>query len=100
MFQDSLLDQSMQNYLTKKISWTGQGKQGRRRVWRRRGKTGERGTGEPGQSSCDKTRKISLNITEGGSIRQTGGSHLKTQEKRGKTRGHNYAPLAALPSSS
>lgn len=61
---------------------------------------GEHKTGEPGRSSCDKTRKISLIITEAGSIRQTVGSHLKTQEGRGKTRGHNYAPLAALPSSS
>lgn len=61
---------------------------------------GELRTGDPDRSSCDKMRKISLIITEAGSIRQTVGSHLKTQEGRGKTRGHNYAPLAAPPSSS
>lgn len=65
----------------------------------RQGK-GEWQRGEPGRSSCDKKRKISLISTETWSIRQTVESHLKTQEERGKTRGHNYAPLAALPSSS
>lgn len=66
----------------------------------RRERKGEWRTEQPGGSSCDKMRKISLIIAETGSIRQTVGSHLKTQERRGKTRGHNYAPLAALPSSS
>lgn len=56
--------------------------------------------GMPARSSFDKTGKISLIITVAGNVKQTVGSHLKTQEERSKTRGHNYAPLAALPSSS
>lgn len=56
--------------------------------------------GTPARSSSDKTEKISLIITVAGSVKQTVGSHLKTQEERSKTRGHNYAPLVAPPSSS
>lgn len=54
----------------------------------------------PTRSSFDKTEKISLITTAAGSVKQTVGSHLKTLEERSKTRGHNYAPRAALPSSS
>ena len=73
---------------------------GEREGGKKRCRGGESQPAETGRSSCDKTRKISLIITEAGGVGQTVGRHLKTQEGRGKTRGHNYTLLAALPSSS